>query len=141
MSAGKLCSRAVVIATPEETVRVLARRMAERNVGTIIVLGDGERPIGIVTDRDIALRCVAKDKDPDVTTAEDLMTEPIESITEETSIEEALARMATAGTRRLPVVMETGRLAGILALDDILDLLAEEAALVGRLLEQEAPAI
>jgi CBS domain-containing protein len=112
--------------------------MAAADVGTVVVVGDAKRPAGILTDRDVALRCVAEGRDPDVTTVGDLMTRPAACVEESTPIESALARMAGAHARRLVVVDDDGGLVGILALDDVLELLAEEAATIGRLVGERA---
>jgi CBS domain-containing protein len=128
----------VLIASPGETVRAAARRMADAGVGTLVVLDTEKRPVGILTDRDVAVRCVAEGRDPDATSIASLMTAPVASVQESTPIEDALARMAGVGARRLAVVDGEGRLAGVLALDDVLELLAEEAATIGRLLAARA---
>lgn len=141
MSAGRICSRSVVLATAEESVRTAARRMATRNVGSLVILDGDERPVGILTDRDVALRCVAADLDPDASLVSDIMTSPVETAREDTPIEDALATMAGSGTRRLPVVDAEDRLVGILALDDVLELLIEETGSMGRLLGKHQPAL
>lgn len=143
MSVGRICSRMVATAWPNERVRVAAHRMAEQEVGTLVVVeggGMGEA-VGIVTDRDIALRCVAAGLDPDHATVAQIMTKPVKAIDEDTPIEEAIARMAEKGTRRLIVTGEGKRLVGILSIDDILGLLIEEAGPIGRLLEKQSPRI
>ena len=138
MAVGAICVRSVQIASPEETVRAVARRMAKAGVGTVVVLGEAQRPVGILTDRDITLRCVAEARDPDATEVAAVMTAPISCVHESTPIESALARMAGVHARRLAVVDDEERLVGILALDDVLELLAEEVATIGRLLAQRA---
>jgi CBS domain-containing protein len=140
MSAGSICVRSVLIGTPDESVRAVAQRMAKADVGTVVILGDAKQPVGIVTDRDVALRCVAARRDPDSTAAGAIMTAPAACIHESTPIEAALARMADGRIRRLVVVDEKERLVGILALDDVLELLAEEATTIGRLLVRRADA-
>ena len=112
--------------------------MAKAGVGTVVVLGEAQRPVGILTDRDITLRCVAEGRDPDATEVAAVMTTPITCVHESTPIESALARMAGVHARRLAVVNDEERLVGILALDDVLELLAEEVATIGRLLAQRA---
>ena len=143
MSAGRICSRVVATASPDETIGAAARRMAEYDVGTIVVLeGDrAKRAVGIVTDRDIVTRCVAEKLDPEATPVSRLMTTTIQSVGEHTPIEQALARMGSAGTRRVVVTGEADRLVGILSLDDVLGLLVEAASAVGRLLEKQQPHI
>lgn len=141
MSVGRICSRSVVIASPDESVREGARRMATRNVGSLVVL-DGEGvPTGILTDRDVALRCVAADLDPDSSIIGDVMTSPVETVRESVPIEDALRVMAASGARRLPVVDAEDQLVGILALDDVLELLIEETGTIGRLLQRHQPAL
>ena len=140
MSVGSICVRSVQIASPDETVRKVTQRMAKAGVGTVVVLGEAKRPQGILTDRDVALRCVAEGLDPDATLVRAVMTTPATCVPESTPIESALARMAGAQVRRLVVVDEKDRLVGILALDDVLELLAEEAATIGRLLGRRASA-
>lgn len=139
MAVGAVCVRSVQIASPEEPVRLVAGRMASANVGTVAVLGEGSRPIGILTDRDITLRCVARGLDPDRTEVGAIMTTPVTCVRESTPIESALARMAGAHARRLLVIHdEDESLVGLLALDDVLELLAEEATSIGRLVRESA---
>jgi len=138
MSVGAICVREVQITSPDETVRAVARRMAASGVGTVVVLGEGRRPLGILTDRDVTVRCVAQARDPDATPVGEVMSAPAACVHESTPIESALSRMAGTGGRRLVVVDGEERLVGILALDDVLELLAEEAATIGRLVGARA---
>jgi len=96
MSAGKICSRVVATATPDETVREAARRMDEHDVGTLVVIEPKSQaaPVGIVTDRDIAIRCVGQGLDPDKTAVSELMSKPVQTIDESMPIEEAIQQMA-----------------------------------------------
>jgi CBS domain-containing protein len=141
MSAGRTCSRTVATVRPEETVRVAARRMAELDVGTLVVRdGDGTNaPTGIVTDRDIAVRCVGGGYNPDKTPVAKIMTVPVRVIDESVPIEDAMERMAETGARRLVVTGEGKQLVGILSLDDVLELLAQELGPISRLLRQQQP--
>lgn len=140
MSAGAICVRTVQVAFAEETVRAVTRRMAKAGVGTVVVVGDGKRPVGVLTDRDVTLRCVAEERDPDTTSVGAVMSAPLVCIDESMSIEASLARMAAEKVRRLVVVDSAQALVGILALDDVLELLAEEATTIGRLLSRRAAA-
>ncbi|HUL04347.1 MAG TPA: CBS domain-containing protein [Gemmatimonadales bacterium] len=141
MSAGRICSRVVVTALPGELVRVAARRMAEHDVGTLVVIKDkvSREAIGIVTDRDIAIRCVADGLDPDQSLVSTIMTTPARAIDEDMPIEHAITRMAEAKARRLIVTGKESDLVGILSLDDVLSLLADEVSPIGRLLESQEP--
>jgi CBS domain-containing protein len=137
MSIGKLCTRSVSIAQVGESVSVAARRMAEHGVGTLVVVDEQTHPTGILTDRDVVVRVVATGSDPDATPVGEVMSQPIVRADESMPIEEGIALMASAATRRLVVTGADGKLVGVLALDDVLDLLVEEAKSVGRLLRRE----
>ena len=142
MSAGRICSRVVATASPDETVETAAHRMAEYDVGTIVVVeGSPVQAVGIVTDRDIVTRCVATGREVTKTPLSEVMSKPVQAVEEHTPIEQAVSRMASAGTRRLVVTGETDRVVGILGLDDVLDLLTQEHAAIGRLLEKQQPRI
>ncbi len=142
MSAGRICSRTVITAVPDESVREAAQRMAHHGVGTLVVVkagGSGSEPIGIVTDRDIAMRCVAEGRDPDTLAVSSIMAQPLRVIDQDMPIEHAIVRMAEAGARRLVVIGKGNTLVGLLSLDDILELLSDEFSPIHRLLEHQEP--
>ena len=139
MSVGRICTRYVDLADPEETVQAAARRMLERKVGTLVILDQAKRPVGLLTDRDLVLRVLALGQDPRQTSVSAVMTREPKTVTEGTPIEQALALMRSGAFRRLPVVGGDGTLVGLVSLDDILSLLAEELREVGTLVEREMP--
>lgn len=139
MSVGRICTRIVELADPDESVRSVASRMVERRVGTLVVADASRRPIGVVTDRDLVARVLAEGKSGDETTVVEVMTRAPSTVDEETPIERALALMRTHAVRRLPVVGSDGVLIGLVSLDDILSLLAEEFREIGTLIEKEMP--
>jgi len=139
MSIGRICLRDVHLADVDERVVGVAARMAKRNVGTLVVLDAEKRPQGIVTDRDLVVRVLAAGRDPQATRVGEVMSPAPHVIAESAPIEEALARMRAGGFRRLPVVDAAERLVGIVSLDDVLGLLAEEMVQVGGLLARETP--
>ncbi len=138
MSVGSICVRTVQTASPDETVLEAARRMAREKTGTLVVLDLERLPIGILSDRDVMVRCVAEGKDASSTTVSELMSTPVASVRDSMPIEEALAQMATCRVRRVPVVDDDDHLVGILALDDVIELLVEEAGTIGRLLARRS---
>ncbi len=81
MSVGRICLREVDLAEPGENVLDAARRMRERRVGTLVILDDAGKPVGLVTDRDLALRVVAAGGDPRATLVGEVMTEHPETVT------------------------------------------------------------
>jgi CBS domain-containing protein len=139
MSAGKICSRVVATAATTETVAAVARRMAEHNLGTLVVVEAEGRPRGVITDRDIVVRCVAAGFDVNETPVGEVMTDPPRSVDESTPIDQALATMAGAGTRRMVVTGPGGTVVGILSIDDVIQLLAEEMGRIDGIIGREAP--
>lgn len=139
MSVGRMCIREVDLADPCEAVQVAARRMNSRNVGTLMVLDEYSRPVGILTDRDLAIRVVGKGLDSLETVVRDVMSKAPDSVHEDTPIETALSHMRAGPFRRLPVVDHDGKLVGLVSLDDILDLLSEEFVEIGQLVKSEGP--
>jgi CBS domain-containing protein len=139
MPVGRICIRDVDTAEPQESVLDVARRMRDRGVGTLVVVDNQSRPMGLVTDRDIVTRLVADNRDAARTPVVDLMTAMPTTVLQDTSVESALGHMRIGRMRRLPVVNGSGALVGIVTLDDILALVAEEFSLIGGLLEREAP--
>ena len=108
MSVGRICTRSVDLTDPDETVQIAASRMNTRNVGTLLVIDEQKCPIGILTDRDLAIRVVGKGLDPNTTTVQSVMSPTPDSVTENASIESAIAVMRAGPHRRLPVVDDGG---------------------------------
>ncbi len=102
-----------------DPVSKAAKLMEQHNVGSIPVVDDQGRLSGIITDRDIVLRGVAKDKDLKMTTCGELMTADCKSCSPETEVHEAAKLLAEHQIRRLPVVDQQGRLVGICAIGDL----------------------
>jgi CBS domain-containing protein len=118
-----------VTARVDESVGTCARRMHDEHVGCLVVVerNDGsEFPVGMLTDRDIAIEVVAFGLDPATMTAGDVMTEKPATVDEDDDLLGALAHMRERGVRRLPVVRPDGALSGMLALDNLLEALGEE---------------
>jgi len=139
MSVGRICQREVDFAQVDETAWQAAERMHQRSVGTLVVLNESKQPIGILTDRDLVVRVLAKSEDPHVITIGECMTKAPHTISEDAPIESALSLMRSGAFRRLPVVNREGGLVGLVSLDDVLMLLAEEFAQIGKLVERETP--
>jgi CBS domain-containing protein len=118
-----------VTARVDESVGTCARRMHDEHVGCLVVVerNDGsEFPVGMLTDRDIAIEFVAFGLDPATLTAGDVMTEKPATVDEDDDLLGELAHMRERGVRRLPVVRPDGALSGMLALDNLLEALGEE---------------
>lgn len=140
MSVRTILSRSVDTIRADESARFAANRMQQRGVGCLVVVNGEEEPIGIVTDRDLTLRVLAEGREPETTSVASVMTAPSGVVDDGTPIESALRIMRQAGVRRLPVVgSSSGRLVGIVTLDDVLKFLSEELNEVGKLLGAESP--
>ncbi|MGE5443187.1 MAG: CBS domain-containing protein [Ignavibacteriales bacterium] len=138
MSIGNLCRREIICVNPGTTVKEVAKLMGEKNIGSTIVVREG-KPIGILTDRDILLRVMNNGLDPEKTSVDEVMTEPIVTLREDTGLFEALQQIKGKGIRRFPIVDAKGNLQGIMTLDDILYLLGKEMSDVAIIIEKEGP--
>ena len=129
MEVGKLCTVDTVCCARDESVQGAALLMRKHHVGDIVVVDDvdGDRvPAGIVTDRDIVVSVVALGLDPAGLQVGDIMTDDLLTADEHDDVSVTIERMRLRGIRRVPVVGEGGRLAGIVSADDLLGFLAEE---------------
>jgi CBS domain-containing protein len=111
-----LMSRDVKVISPDMTIGEAAKQMRDGNFGMLPV-GEDDRMIGTISDRDIAIRAVAEGKD-DGTKVRDVMSEGIAWAYEDETVEEAATIMSKRQVRRLPVVNRDKRLVGIVALGD-----------------------
>jgi CBS domain-containing protein len=122
---GKICIKPVVTAAAQMTVDQAARLMRSKNVGALVVVNAG-RPIGMLTDRDVAIEVVAKGLDPDAVRVGDVMHRKPVTIPQDLGILDAVKTFARTGVRRLPVVTKSGTLVGVIAVDDLIMLLGNE---------------
>ncbi len=118
MQISEIMSRDVAIAAPGDSVQKVAQKMVEIDAG-IIPVGDKDRLVGMVSDRDIVLRAVAKGKAPGKCTARDVMSPDIKYCYEDEKVEDAARNMATLQVKRLPVLNRDKRLVGIVSLGDL----------------------
>jgi CBS domain-containing protein len=112
-------SRGVECIGPERTIQEAARKMRDMDVGPLPVCGDGERLVGMITDRDITVRATAEGCDPKQTTVREVMSEGIRCCFEDDDMEAAARLMQDEQLRRLVVLDENKRLVDIVALGDL----------------------
>jgi CBS domain-containing protein len=103
---------------PQTSIREAARLMEEEDVGSLPVVEEGARLVGIVTDRDIAIRAVARGLEPE-TTVMDIASKEVYGLTPEDDLDDALEMMARARVRRLPIVVRDNELVGMVAQADV----------------------
>lgn len=127
MNVGEVCVRTVAVVQQQESVLAAAQVMREHGTGDVLVVerkDGGNEPIGILTDRDVVLRGVCAGRDLATTTAFELMTIAPVVAQESESVLALIERMRGHGVRRVPVVTDDGTLVGIVAYDDLVELLA-----------------
>ena len=105
--------------TGETTLNEVANRMVEADCGEIPVTDASNRLVGVITDRDIVCRAVAKGKNPSAVTAAEIMTEPVVCVNEDSTLDDVMAVMEENQIRRVPVVDASGCCCGIISQADI----------------------
>lgn len=137
MTLRDLAREDVVTAEPDAAATDLADAMREENVGSVVVTED-RRPVGLVTDRDIAMQLCQEGVDPAAMTARDIMTEDLVTVEADAGVYEAIRKASEANVRRVPVV-DDGELWGIVTLDDFFVLLAGEFGELSSVVQSESP--
>ena len=129
MLVGEICTTEVVCCRAQTNALEGARLMRQKHVGDVVVVGDPDRdrvPLGVVTDRDLAIEVLGNGRDPASTTLSDLMRTPVVIASETEDARVVVERMRSNGVRRLPVVNDRGILVGIVTLDDLLRMLMSD---------------
>jgi CBS domain-containing protein len=140
MPVSEICVRDVIVAPRETPVQEAANLMRQNHVGNLVVVDQrngSHVPVGIVTDRDITVSVVATKLDPSVFTVGDLMGQELVVAREDQGIFETIRQMRTNGIRRMPVISREGKLLGIVSVDDLIQLLAEEMNELSKLISHE----
>ncbi len=128
MNIGEICSRVVLVAQRETPVSEAARLMRQHHVGALVIVdpADGAHPVGIVTDRDMVVEVLAENVAPDKLTVGDIMSVDIVNVGAQDGVFETIGLMQGKGVRRVVVTDDAEQLIGIVSLDDLLEVLAEE---------------
>jgi len=140
MPISEICNREVVIVQPNSTILEAAQLMRQHHGGNVVVAeerGGVNVPVGIVTDRDLVVEIMAPGLNPTAITVGDIMAPGLVTVKENAGVSETIEYMRAKGVRRLPVVNDRGGLVGILTLDDLLELLAEELLALAKLVKYE----
>lgn len=135
MSASGNNAMLVTVLDQDESAAYAARRMHETGSDSLVVTLK-DKPVGIITDHDLALRVAGADLDPVVTPVRSVMSHPLIFIEGTTNFAEVLRRMRKHGIRRMPV-LEDGQLVGLVEMDDLLITLAAELADVAECVRRE----
>lgn len=127
----------LVTVPPNATVATISKTMASEDVGTVVVVDDGA-PLGIITDRDLAL-AIGDGGDVSGREASDFISGSVQTATSDVSVFEALERMESQQIRRLPIVDDNGAVRGIVALDDVLVFLGEQLQSATGIIRAQSP--
>lgn len=134
---GNSCVRDVITVTSDATVADAAALMRQHHIGALVIIADGGKPVGMLTDRDIVIEVVAAGLAPQTVRVSEIVQRPLTPVSEAAGFTEAVRLMTVNGVRRLPVVDARGRLVGIIALDDILQQLVGPLVAVADLAVRE----
>jgi len=124
-----------ITCTADLSLEEVAELMKANDVGCVVVVDEDQSPIGLVTDRDIVLRAVASGMDMDAP-VESVMTESVETLSEDRDVMEVAEKMSDEEVRRLPVVDASGKVVGVISLGDVLRVVTERFS---RLVQGIAP--
>lgn len=128
----------VVTVTPDTSVPEIASKLENEGVGSVVVV-DGGQPVGIVTDRDLAVRIVSDERDAAGLKAEDVMSDELCTAHPDDGFAEAAQMMSENAVRRLPVCDDDGELVGIITADDMTELLADEQQHLAEVIRAQRP--
>lgn len=134
--------RAVVTLRGEQTIEEAALLMKKHHIGFLVVVdsketGGAPKPIGVVTDRDLVNSVVASGVDESLVTVADVMTSTVRAIRDEAGVLETIREMRKFAVRRMPVVDARGGLVGIVSVDDLLLLLADELLQISQISREQ----
>lgn len=111
----------VATITADKSICDCAKQMRLEHVGSLVVVTDDQTPLGMITDRDIAIEVVARNLDPMKLTVQDVMTTPVVTASPNESMVVALARMREFGVRRLPIIDDEGKLVGVISNSNLVE--------------------
>ncbi len=129
MNIGEICSRKVSVIKKDASLLQAGKQMRGDHVGSLVVVEEkegGNFPIGMITDRDILTQVLSEGVPLEKISVEDIMKTQVVTAREQDEVYETIQKMQIRGVRRIPIVNTKGFLSGILALDDVLGILAEE---------------
>jgi CBS domain-containing protein len=122
MKNSDIMTKDLVYSRPSDMVSDVAQLMKDEDIGPVLIVddsNDGKRLVGIVTDRDLAIKVVGEGHDPQNTRVEDVMTESLVTVRASDDVQSAMQAMAQNQLRRIPVVDDNGQLVGIISQADV----------------------
>ena len=122
MKNSDIMTKDLVYSLPSDMVSDVAQLMKDEDIGPVLIVddsNDGKRLVGIVTDRDLAIKVVGEGRDPNSTRVEDVMTDSLVTVRADDDVQNAVRAMAQNQLRRIPVVNDSGQLVGIISQADV----------------------
>jgi len=122
MKNSDIMTKDLIYSRPSDMVSDVAQLMKDEDIGPVLIVddsNDGKRLVGIVTDRDLAIKVVGEGSDPQNTRVEDVMTESLVTVRASDDVQSAMQAMAQNQLRRIPVVDDNGQLVGIISQADV----------------------
>jgi len=137
MNIGKACKRKTFTISEDASLIDAANLMEHNNIGFLVVKDDSDNiPIGTITDRDIVTKVISKRLDPESIKVGDVMSGDLLILNNEDSIKETIELMRTKGVRRAPII-ENEEIIGLVSIDDLIIILAEELNGLGELIKKQ----
>jgi len=140
MPVGDICVLDVITCNRDTKIDEVAQLMRQHHVGDVVVTEESKGkqvPVGIVTDRDIVASVIAVKLDPAIFSAGDLINRKLITVRADLGVFEATQEMRKHGVRRMPVLDQEGTLVGIVSIDDLIELLADEMSELAKLISKE----
>ena len=140
MAVGEYCNRDVIIVYKTDSIQETIGLMRSEHVGSVVVVENTHDivvPIGMLTDRDIVIEILAENIALESVSVGDVMSLDLVVVNESIDLMDAVKVMRIKGVKRIPIVNDDGGLVGILSVDDVLDLLAEQMADLSKLISVE----
>jgi CBS domain-containing protein len=140
MPTGDVCIRDVIVTGRETTILEAARLMRTHHVGNVIIIDKKDnvtKPVGILTDRDIVIEVVAAALEPASLTVGAVMGQELVTASEEQGVFETIQQMRLKGIRRIPIVDKQGGLIGVVSVDDLIEMIADELGGIAELMQRE----
>jgi CBS domain-containing protein len=140
MPIGDICVLDVIACSRGGKIDEVAQLMRQHHVGDVVVIEESKGkqvPVGIITDRDIVTSVIALELDPTIFSTGDLVSRQLITVREDLGVFEAIQVMRRHGVRRIPVLSQEGALAGIVSVDDLIELLAAEMSELAKLISKE----
>lgn len=140
MSIGEFCNREVIIARREESVLEAAQLMRRYHVGAVVIvdeINEKRYPVGVLTDRDLVMEVLVNKLDPETVLIGEILGESVVTVKTSDGVFDTIQHMRSRGVRRAPVVDDNRELIGIITVDDLIAVLAEEMNELYKLIRHE----